>query len=141
MASLKQPQASWSAIRLAQRFFFPAVFLVLAILPTAFLDRLPTLCIYRSLFGFRCLGCGMTHAFSSVVHGEWAAAWAYNHLVVIAFPLLAFIAIRDARYLLRQLYRTATARARLAHSAGLDHDAQNPHCVAFQPHQELYKPF
>lgn len=92
-------------MRLAHRIFFPASFLLLAILPTAFLDRLPTLCMYRRFFGFRCLGCGMTHAFSSVLHGKWAAALAYNPLVVIAFPLLAVVATGDAMDLLRQLYR------------------------------------
>jgi hypothetical protein len=67
----------------------------LAIIPVEFLDRLPNLCVYRGLFGVRCLGCGMTHAFCSVLHGHLAVAFGYNHLVTAAFPFFAAVATRN----------------------------------------------
>jgi hypothetical protein len=77
------------------RLILPAVFVGLAIIPVGFLDRLPNICVYKGLFGVRCLGCGMTHAFCSVLHGHLAAAFGYNHLVTVAFPFFAVVAIRN----------------------------------------------
>jgi hypothetical protein len=56
---------------------------------------LPVTCVYQGLFGVRCLGCGMTHAFCSVLHGHLAAAFQYNHLVPVAFPFFAVVAVRN----------------------------------------------
>jgi hypothetical protein len=86
---------------LAVKLILPAVFLALAILPVESLDRLPALCVYRTLFGIRCPGCGMTHAFCAVLHGDFAAALAYNPLVVVAFPFFAFVAARQFAAVLR----------------------------------------
>jgi hypothetical protein len=80
---------------LLTRLIFPAAFVVLALVPIEFLDRMPTMCVYRALFGIRCPGCGMTHAFCSVLHGHPVAAFGYNHLVVVAFPFFVILAIRD----------------------------------------------
>jgi hypothetical protein len=76
------------------RLILPAAFLALALVPVAFLDRLPAVCLYQRLFGVRCLGCGMTHAFCAVLHGHLAAAFRYNRLVVSAFPFFAVVAAR-----------------------------------------------
>jgi hypothetical protein len=77
------------------RLVLPAAFLVLAIVPVEFLDGLPVMCVYQRLFGIQCLGCGMTHAFCSVLHGHLAAAFRYNHLVPIAFPFFVVLAARN----------------------------------------------
>jgi len=90
-------------MRYPQLLFFPLSFVLLAVLPTGFLDRLPSLCMYQSLFGIRCLGCGMTHAFSCLLHGHAADAVAYNPLVLIAFPCLLLVAVRDVAELVREL--------------------------------------
>jgi hypothetical protein len=82
--------AAWG-VRLA----LPAAFVALAIVPVEFLDKLPVMCVYQRLFGVRCLGCGMTHAFCSVLHGHLAAAFRYNHLVLVAFPFFALVAVRN----------------------------------------------
>src|ERR1700730_3597558 len=66
--------------------FFPATFVALALMRTESLDKMPVVCVYRILFGVRCPGCGMTHAFCAVLHGHFASAFVYNPLVIIAFP-------------------------------------------------------
>jgi hypothetical protein len=73
----------------------PAAFAALALIPVNLLDRSPSFCIYGNLFVIRCLGFGMTHTFSSLLHGELRAAWNYNRLVVAAFPFLDACAVRN----------------------------------------------
>jgi hypothetical protein len=84
----------------------PAAFVTLAMVNVGFLDRMPELCVFRTLFGVCCPGCGMTHAFCSVLHGQFALAFAYNPLVIIAFPFFANMAVRNLRAL---LYETVVA--------------------------------
>ena len=68
---------------------------------------MPRVCLYRNLFGIDCPTCGMTRAFSSVLHGHLLAAWNYNHLVSIVFPALAAVAARDVLAFYRQVRRPA----------------------------------
>lgn len=51
-------------------------------------DTLPGVssCTFYNWTGVPCAGCGMTRAFCSISHGEWAAAWAYHPL---SYPLYA----------------------------------------------------
>jgi hypothetical protein len=86
---------------------------LLTILPVEALDRAPGLCVYQGLVGVRCLGCGMTHAFACVLHGRLASAWAHNPLVIVAFPLVASIAVRDAAVLVRAASRAVRRRLSL----------------------------
>jgi hypothetical protein len=83
--------------------FFLVAFAALAVLPTEWLTGLPSVCVFRNFFGIECLTCGMTRAFSSVLHGKLHAAWNYNHLVVIAFPALAAVALHEVFALYRQI--------------------------------------
>jgi hypothetical protein len=62
-------------------------YLVSAFVPMAWLDRAPTLCPFRLLTGYPCPGCGGTHAFVALAHGQFGAAWAYNPLAVVIFFL------------------------------------------------------
>ena len=94
-------QSFTSVAALLSRLALPSAFIILAIVDVRLLDRMPNLCIYQTLFHVRCLGCGMTHAFCSVLHGHFAAALAYNPLVIIAFPVFAAIAIRNLRSLIQ----------------------------------------
>ena len=99
------PGAAWGryqrmATQLA-KLILPAAFVVLAMVNVDFLDRMPNMCVYQTLFHVRCLGCGMTHAFCSVLHGQFAAALTYNPLVIIAFPIFGTLAIRQFGSFLR----------------------------------------
>lgn len=49
------------------------------------------LCVFRAATGYPCPGCGMTHAFCAIGHGEWQRAISYNPfspLVFVAFLLI-----------------------------------------------------
>jgi len=83
------------------KLILPAAFVMLAMVNVDFLDRMPNLCVYQTLFHVRCLGCGMTHAFCAVLHGQFAAALTYNPLVIIAFPIFGTLAIRQFGSFLR----------------------------------------
>jgi hypothetical protein len=65
--------------------------LVFATIPTTFFENTPSICLWKNLFGFECPGCGMTRAFSAVIHFQFAKAFGFNKLVVIVFPLLLFV--------------------------------------------------
>ncbi|MGB8347482.1 MAG: DUF2752 domain-containing protein [Ktedonobacteraceae bacterium] len=65
--------------------------LALIATPTSWIERGPSLCLIRRVFGVRCPGCGMTRAFSCIVHGKFKQAFQYNKLVVIVFPLLCYL--------------------------------------------------
>ena len=64
--------------------------LLLLTVPTSCLEKYPSICLFKNIAGFDCIGCGMTRAISSMLHGEAQKAYRYNKLVVIVFPLLAY---------------------------------------------------
>jgi len=45
------------------------------------------LCLFKQITGNSCWNCGMTRAFLSILHFEFAIAINYNWKVVIVFPL------------------------------------------------------
>ncbi|TAK57620.1 MAG: DUF2752 domain-containing protein [Bacteroidetes bacterium] len=80
---------------IARRWIFilgivvPAVAMTtVAIIPTELLAHTQAVCLFKNTLGAECLGCGMTRAVSLALHGELAAALAYNPLVVVVLPLI-----------------------------------------------------
>lgn len=47
------------------------------------------LCLFRNLFGVRCMGCGLTRGFISILAGDLSAATAYNALSLPLFAAMA----------------------------------------------------
>jgi len=77
-----------------------ACFLVLlpvffVLVPTSWFENRPSLCLVRAISGVRCPGCGMTRAISCVFHGQFRKAWEYNRLVVVVFPLLGYVWLKE----------------------------------------------
>lgn len=93
-------------MRMALNLFLPMGLVVLAFMKVESLDRTPVICPYRLLFGTRCPGCGLTHAFCAVLHGHFAAAFGYNPLVIVAFPFFFIFALRDLACAVRDLRTT-----------------------------------
>ena len=52
-------------------------------------------CLFHSLTGLPCPGCGLTRAFSSLLHGQAAAAFAYHPFVFLLLPLFAIMAAHN----------------------------------------------
>jgi hypothetical protein len=48
-------------------------------------------CLYKNLFGFECPGCGITRAAWLLIHLKFSGAFAMNKLIIIVFPLAAFL--------------------------------------------------
>jgi hypothetical protein len=88
----------------------------LVFIPTSFLESQHTVCVFRNLTGFSCPGCGMTRAISSLFHGDYFGAFHYNRLVVLVFPLLAYLGIGAVlRELKRILALARPARKEVRH--------------------------
>ncbi len=66
----------------------------LMMIPTSWLERRRSLCLFRSLTGRPCPGCGMTRAFSRVFHGDIRGALHYNRRIIIILPILAYAWVR-----------------------------------------------
>lgn len=45
-------------------------------------------CVFYKLTGYRCPGCGMTHALSEVWNGNYLYAWEYNILSITVLPIV-----------------------------------------------------
>jgi hypothetical protein len=68
-----------------------AVVLLLALLPTAWIERGPSPCLIRLIFG-SCPACGSVRALSHFLHGCFREALRYNWNVLITAPLLLWLA-------------------------------------------------
>jgi hypothetical protein len=64
---------------------------LLFIVPFDWIKEQHSVCIYKLVTGHECIGCGMTRAVLSVIHLQFENAFKFNKLVIIVFPLLAYI--------------------------------------------------
>lgn len=46
-------------------------------------------CLFKSVFGAPCPGCGSLRAVHQLLHGNLAGAWALNKPIVLGLPLAA----------------------------------------------------
>jgi len=46
-------------------------------------------CLFKTVFGRACPGCGSLRAMHQLLHGNLEAAWALNKLIVVGLPLAA----------------------------------------------------
>jgi Protein of unknown function (DUF2752) len=58
-------------------------------------------CLFRSLTGFTCPGCGATRALHQILHGHFETAFMLNPLFLLAIPLLLFALIRYSVIVMR----------------------------------------
>ena len=90
-AAPKKP-ARWGA--------FLAVFLALGGLAVLYFvnpegSRLYPKCFLYQTTGLQCPGCGGLRAGHALLHGDWAAAWRLNPLLVLLSPLLGYVLLRE----------------------------------------------
>ena len=54
-------------------------------------------CPLRAVTGWLCAGCGAQRAIHALLHGDLAAAWRLNPLLVVAFPYVAVGYVAERR--------------------------------------------
>ena len=69
--------------------------LVLLALPADFFDSGESLCLSKVLAGIECYGCGMTRAIMHLIHLEFEAAYQFNKLSFMVFPVISFLWAQD----------------------------------------------
>jgi len=77
--------------------------ILLIVVPTAYVENGPSICIFKNIFNFDCPGCGMMRAISCVFHLQFIKAFNYNKMIIIIFPLLTYIYIKYIIFLYRKL--------------------------------------
>jgi|GEM_PF-1921660 len=65
--------------------------LVVLLLPAAFFDNGPALCLSKIIAGQKCYACGMTRACMRLSHGQIAEAGQFNKLSYVVFPIVSLI--------------------------------------------------
>lgn len=58
-------------------------------------------CVFRSLTGYLCPGCGITRALHHILHGRFVEAFHYNAMAVVFGPVLLAGAVAEARTVIR----------------------------------------
>ena len=66
-------------------FMAGIVYFVTEVDTLSLLNQLPDLCIFKRLTGFKCPGCGMTHAFVCLGRFQFGEALSYNIFSVFLF--------------------------------------------------------
>ena len=80
------------------KFYFSGLLLiplVLLVLPADFFDTGRAVCLSVVLFGKTCYGCGITRAVHNLIHLEFLEAYNFNKLVVIVFPLISYLYLKE----------------------------------------------
>src|SRR5581483_5430175 len=52
-------------------------------------------CVFHAVTGWQCPGCGGLRATHQLLHGNIAAAWHFNPMVVLMAPLAGWFALRE----------------------------------------------
>ena len=85
------------------------VFIPLALfaVPLSTFESLPSVCLYKNIFGRECPGCGMTRAALYLIHLRFADAFAFNRMIIIVFPLILFFFLKNLIKDVKQLKNSA----------------------------------
>jgi Protein of unknown function (DUF2752) len=79
---------------------------VLLILPANHFDNGQSICPSQLLLKKDCPGCGLTRSVQHSLHFDFIAAWNYNKLIIVVFPVLIMFYIHvAARFLGRDVFR------------------------------------
>ena len=52
-------------------------------------------CLWKTLFGTECSGCGVTSSIIEIIKGNFLIAWEINKLTFLVVPLLLFCSIKE----------------------------------------------
>jgi len=74
--------------------------IALYFIPVKWLNGQHSICLFKNIFGVECYGCGITRAVLSVIQLNFYDAFQYNKLVIIVFPILAYLWLK---YVIKEL--------------------------------------
>lgn len=93
------------SLLLRTEFILLAAIAVACLLSTELLDALPRMCLMQRLCGVPCPGCGLTHSWVALLHGDFPAAFAAHAfgpvllLGVVLWLLLSLVPATRVRVL------------------------------------------
>ena len=76
-------------------------FSFLLYLPATYFDEGQSICLSVVLLDKQCYGCGMTRGIQHLIHGDFYAAYHFNKLAFIVFPLTVFMLLYEIYKVLR----------------------------------------
>jgi hypothetical protein len=85
-----RPEPLWQAALLL------AVVVALVVVPPAWIERLPSVCLNRHIFGF-CPACGSLRALVCLFHGAVGPALKYNPNCLLTAPVLVLLLLAGLR--------------------------------------------
>ena len=77
-----------------------AAIALLAVVPPSLVERLPSVCLNRHIFGF-CPACGSLRALTYLFHGALGQALRHNLNCLLTGPVLVILLLSDLRRLAR----------------------------------------
>ncbi len=69
--------------------------MVLLVLAADFFDSGRTVCLSVILFNKTCYGCSINLAVHHLIHLEFSEAYNFNKLVVLVFPLISYLYLKE----------------------------------------------
>jgi hypothetical protein len=76
--------------------------ILLYFIPIEWLNKQPSICLFKNIFGLDCYGCGITRAIISGVQLNLQGALEYNQMIVLVLPLLTYIWIKTVMSLIKR---------------------------------------
>ena len=92
----KSEWLKWSTEPQWQAILLLVFVAALVVVPPAWVERLPSLCLNRHIFGF-CPACGSLRALLRLFHGDLAGAVHFNLNVLLTGPFLLALLVRNLR--------------------------------------------
>ena len=77
--------------------------ITLLILPANFFDKGQSICLSMVLLNKECYGCGMTRAIQHLIHFDFEAAYNFNKISFIVFPLIVFLVLMEIKKLYQKI--------------------------------------
>ena len=83
-------------LRIIRLVFYTVFFIVFALIPTEIVSK-HSICLYKNATGNNCPTCGVTRAFSSIMHFKFIEAYNFNQVfTLVIFPISLIIIIEDS---------------------------------------------